>query len=95
MSFVVPDDGVLVADGGLATELAVIATSASYQASSEGFARRALGRQDAAGQSRHSAGQLGQWMAAGARTVGGCCRVRPADIAVIAQAAAEIGRERA
>ena len=130
MSFVVPDDGVLVADGGLATELeaqgndlsdslwsarllldapdrvrdahlaffragAVIATSASYQASFEGFARRGLGRQDAAGQSRHSAGQLGQWMAAGARTVGGCCRVRPADIAVIAQAAAEIGRERA
>jgi homocysteine S-methyltransferase len=74
MSFVVPDDEVLVADGGLATELeargndasdslwsarllldapdqvreahlaffragAVIATSASYQASFEGFAR--------------------------------------------------------
>ena len=83
MSFVVPDDGVLVADGGLATELeargndlsdsrwsarllldapdqvrdahvaffqagAMIATSASYQASFEGFARRGLGRRDAA-----------------------------------------------
>ena len=83
MSFVVPDDAVLVADGGLATELeargndlsdslwsarllmdapdevrdahlaffragAVIATSASYQASFEGFARRGLGRREAA-----------------------------------------------
>jgi homocysteine S-methyltransferase len=77
VSFVVPDDTVLVADGGLATELeargndlsdslwsarmlldapdqirdahlaffragAMIATSASYQASFEGFTRRAL-----------------------------------------------------
>ena len=83
MSFAVPHDAVLVADGGLATELeargndlsdslwsarllmdapdqirdahlaffragAVIATSASYQASFEGFARRGLGRRDAA-----------------------------------------------
>src|SRR5580693_10727253 len=89
MSFVVPDDGVLVADGGLATELeargndlsdslwsarllmdapgqvrdahlaffragAVIATSASYQASFEGFARRGLGRREAAGLMRRS-----------------------------------------
>jgi homocysteine S-methyltransferase len=89
MSFVVPDGGVLVADGGLATELeargsdlsdslwsarllldapeqirdahlaffragAVIATSASYQASFEGFARRGLGRRDAAGLMRRS-----------------------------------------
>jgi homocysteine S-methyltransferase len=89
MSFVVPDDVVLVADGGLATELeargndvsdslwsarllldapdqvreahlaffragAVIATSASYQASFEGFARRGLGRRDAAGLMRRS-----------------------------------------
>jgi len=85
----VPDDTVLVADGGLATELeargndlsdslwsarllmdapeqvrdahlaffqagAVIATSASYQASFEGFARRGLGRRDAAGLMRRS-----------------------------------------
>jgi homocysteine S-methyltransferase len=89
MTFVVPDGGVLVADGGLATELeargndlsdslwsarllldapeqirdahlaffragAVIATSASYQASFEGFARRGLGRADAAGLMRRS-----------------------------------------
>ena len=82
MSFFVPDDTVLVADGGLATELeargndlsdslwsarllldapdqikhahlaffragAVIATSASYQASFEGFARRGLDRREA------------------------------------------------
>ena len=89
MSFVVPDGAVLVADGGLATELeargndvsgslwsarllmdahagvrdahlaffragAVIATSASYQASFEGFARRGLGRREAAGLMRRS-----------------------------------------
>jgi homocysteine S-methyltransferase len=85
----VPDDAVLVADGGLATELeargndlsgslwsarllmdapgqvrdahlaffragAVIATSASYQASFEGFARRGLSRREAAGLMRRS-----------------------------------------
>ena len=84
-----PDDTVLVADGGLATELeargndlsdslwsarllmdapeqirhahlaffragAVIATSASYQASFEGFARRGLDRRAAAGLMRRS-----------------------------------------
>jgi len=89
MSFFVPDDAVLVADGGLATELeaqgndlseslwsarllmdapeeitdahlaffragAVIATSASYQASFEGFARRGLDRREAAGLMRRS-----------------------------------------
>jgi homocysteine S-methyltransferase len=89
VSFVVPDDTVLVADGGLATELeargndlsdplwsarllldapgqitgahlaffragAVIATSASYQASFEGFARRGLDRGAAAGLMRRS-----------------------------------------
>jgi homocysteine S-methyltransferase len=42
------------------------------------------------GQSRYSAGQPQQWIAAGAKLVGGCCRVRPADIAVIAGAAAEV-----
>jgi homocysteine S-methyltransferase len=41
------------------------------------------------GQSRYSAVQPRQWMTAGARITGGCCRVRPADIAVIAQAAAD------
>jgi len=89
MGFVVPDGAVLVADGGLATELeargsdlsdplwsarllmdaparirdahlaffragAVIATSASYQASFEGFARRGLDRGEAAGLMRRS-----------------------------------------
>ena len=44
------------------------------------------------GRSRYSAGQPRQWIAAGARIAGGCCRVRPADIAVIAQAAAGAGR---
>lgn len=38
------------------------------------------------GPSRYSAGQPRQWAAAGARIVGGCCRVRPADIAEIARA---------
>jgi homocysteine S-methyltransferase len=116
MSFVVPDDAVLVADGGLATELeargndlsdslwsarllmdapdqirdahpifragAVIATSASYQASFEGFAHRGLGRRDAAGLMRRSVdlaraardemagdGQA-RWVAASARPYG-------------------------
>ncbi len=89
MSFAVPDNAVLVADGGVATELeargndlsdslwsarllmdapdevryahlaffragAVIATSVSYQASFEGFARRGLGRREAAGLLRRS-----------------------------------------
>src|SRR5579862_4118700 len=89
MSFLVPDDTVLVADGGLATELeargndlsdslwsarilmdapdevkdahlaffgagAAIATSASYQASFEGFARQGLASRDAAGLMRRS-----------------------------------------
>jgi homocysteine S-methyltransferase len=89
VSFFVPDDTVLVADGGLATELeargndlsdslwsarllmdapeqirdahlaffqagAVIATSASYQASFEGFARRGFDRREAAGLMRRS-----------------------------------------
>src|ERR1700733_14639930 len=89
MSFIVPRDAVLVADGGLATELeargndlcdllwsarllmdapdqikdahlaffragAVIATSASYQASFEGFARWGIGRRDAAALMRRS-----------------------------------------
>jgi len=89
MRFAVPDDTVLVADGGLATELeargndlsdplwsarllldapqeikdahvsffragAVIATSASYQASFEGFARRGIGAREAAGLMRRS-----------------------------------------
>jgi homocysteine S-methyltransferase len=45
-----------------------------------------------AGRSRYSAGQPRQWIAAGAKIAGGCCRVRPADIAVIAQAAGGAGQ---
>jgi homocysteine S-methyltransferase len=41
-----------------------------------------------AGQSRYSLAQPRRWIAAGARIAGGCCRVRPADIAEIARAAA-------
>jgi len=41
------------------------------------------------GRSGYSAAQPRQWIAAGATIVGGCCRVRPADIAAIAQAAAD------
>lgn len=39
------------------------------------------------GRSGYSAAQPRQWIAAGANIVGGCCRVRPADIAAIARAA--------
>jgi homocysteine S-methyltransferase len=38
------------------------------------------------GSSRWSSDLAPQWVAAGARIVGGCCRVRPADIAAIAAA---------
>jgi homocysteine S-methyltransferase len=37
------------------------------------------------GPSRYSAHRASQWVAAGARIVGGCCRVRPADIAELAK----------
>ena len=37
------------------------------------------------GPSRFSAALAGQWVAAGARILGGCCRVRPADIADVAR----------
>ncbi|WP_067974622.1 homocysteine S-methyltransferase [Mycolicibacter icosiumassiliensis] len=107
MGFAVPDDTVLVADGGLATELeargadlsdplwsarflieapqaiasvhaaffaarAQIATTASYQASFEGFAARGIDRRAAAGLLRRSVGLArqaagvasGRWVAA-------------------------------
>jgi homocysteine S-methyltransferase len=41
------------------------------------------------GTSRFSAELAPQWMAEGARIVGGCCRVRPNDIAAIATAVAQ------
>ncbi|BBZ40579.1 homocysteine S-methyltransferase [Mycobacterium conspicuum] len=40
------------------------------------------------GDRRFSAGLARQWLAAGARIIGGCCRVGPADIARIAELAA-------
>ncbi|OYV24291.1 MAG: hypothetical protein B7W97_00105 [Mycobacterium sp. 20-66-4] len=36
------------------------------------------------GRPRYTAHLARQWAAAGARIVGGCCRVRPADIAEVA-----------
>ncbi len=42
-----------------------------------------------AGRSQSAAGQPGQWLAAGAAIIGGCCRVRPADIAQIARTVAD------
>lgn len=59
-----------------------------YPNSGEGWDAR---RRAWTGRSRYSAGQPRQWMTAGARITGGCCRVRPADIAVIAAAAADAG----
>jgi homocysteine S-methyltransferase len=41
------------------------------------------------GRSRYSTAQAQQWIAAGATIAGGCCRVRPADIAEIARSAAD------
>jgi homocysteine S-methyltransferase len=109
VGFVVPDDTVLISDGGLATELeargndlsdelwsarllvdapheiaavhaayfragAMIATTASYQASFEGFAARGIGPADAvrllrrsvelAKTARDVVGATGQWVAA-------------------------------
>jgi homocysteine S-methyltransferase len=42
-------------------------------------------RREWTGPARYSAALAAQWAAAGARIVGGCCRVRPADIAAIAR----------
>jgi len=109
VGFAVPDDTVLISDGGLATELeargndlsdglwsarllvdapheiaavhaayfragAMIATTASYQASFEGFAARGIGRRDAvrllrrsvelAKTARDEVGTTGRWVAA-------------------------------
>ena len=44
------------------------------------------------GRSRYSTAQARQWIAAGATIAGGCCRVRPADIAEIARSAADAGQ---
>jgi homocysteine S-methyltransferase len=42
------------------------------------------GRRAWVGSSRFSPRSAAQWLAAGARVIGGCCRVRPADIAGLA-----------
>ncbi|MGH3396739.1 MAG: homocysteine S-methyltransferase family protein, partial [Streptosporangiaceae bacterium] len=42
-----------------------------------------------AGRSQSAAGQPGQWLAAGAAVIGGCCRVGPAGIAEIARTVAD------
>jgi homocysteine S-methyltransferase len=60
-----------------------------YPNSGEGWDAR---RRAWTGRSGYSAARPREWIAAGASIVGGCCRVRPADIAVIAQAAADAGR---
>ncbi|GAA0970739.1 homocysteine S-methyltransferase [Acrocarpospora macrocephala] len=52
-----------------------------YPNSGEGWDAQ---RRTWAGASRYSAEQARHWVAAGARIVGGCCRVSPADIAEIA-----------
>ncbi|MEO3855585.1 homocysteine S-methyltransferase [Acrocarpospora sp. B8E8] len=52
-----------------------------YPNSGEGWDAQ---RKTWAGASRYSAEQARHWVAAGARIVGGCCRVSPADIAEIA-----------
>lgn len=44
------------------------------------------GRRAWVGPSRFSARLVPQWVSAGARIIGGCCRVRPADIAELAAA---------
>jgi homocysteine S-methyltransferase len=46
------------------------------------------GRRGWLGPSRFSADLAPQWVSAGARIIGGCCRVRPADIAQLAKALA-------
>lgn len=43
------------------------------------------------GRRRFSAGLATRWVAAGARIIGGCCRVRPADIAALCRACTQGG----
>jgi len=54
-----------------------------YPNSGERWDRR---RRQWTGRSQFSAGLAKQWVAAGARIVGGCCRVGPADIAALRRA---------
>jgi homocysteine S-methyltransferase len=52
------------------------------------------GRRAWVGPSRFSSLRAVQWVSAGARVVGGCCRVRPSDIAELATALAEPADQR-
>ena len=58
-----------------------------YPNSGEGWNAQ---RRQWVGPSRFAADQARQWYAAGARIIGGCCRVRPADIASLSRALADI-----
>lgn len=66
---------------------AQVLITASYQATFEGFGRRGIGRDRAAegrrrtGQGTFDPGPVRDWQRAGARLVGGCCRVGPSEIA--------------
>ncbi|HEX4473350.1 MAG TPA: homocysteine S-methyltransferase family protein, partial [Nocardioides sp.] len=44
------------------------------------------------GESAFDPGAVESWVTRGARLVGGCCRVGPADIAQVAEVAARLGR---
>ena len=44
------------------------------------------------GGSRFDPDQAGEWITAGARIIGGCCRIRPADIAALARSVEGTGR---
>lgn len=59
-----------------------------YPNSGEGWDSQ---RQQWVGPSRYSSEPARQWVAEGARIVGGCCRVRPVDIAEIARTVSNVG----
>ncbi|MGH3624949.1 MAG: homocysteine S-methyltransferase [Sciscionella sp.] len=59
-----------------------------YPNSAEGWDAH---RREWVGPSRYSAEHARQWAAEGARIIGGCCRVRPADIAKLARVMTGIG----
>jgi S-methylmethionine-dependent homocysteine/selenocysteine methylase len=82
----VAGEAVLVADGGLETELEARGNDLSdalWSARADGSEYR--GRYGRSVPSGYSPAQPRQWTAAGAAIIGGCCRVRPAGIAEIAR----------
>ena len=78
------DVSAAIATAGVVTGKPVIV----YPNSGEGWDAR---RRTWVGQSQHSAQQAQQWVADGARIVGGCCRVNSDDIGNIARAVAGAG----